>query len=144
MYRIYIFLLDELPKINYYKVIKSITWNKEGRRMSNDLMRKQSKNILNAINNFVSNTGLNDVKTTFDSKTGIASVIGNKDGFQYTTTLTKHMNGVVQTTTQFATNLGKEALISQIKALRKQGYKQQQIADMLKISQATVSKYLRK
>ena len=65
------------------------------------------------------------------------------DGFQYTTTLTKHMNGVVQTTTQFATNLGKEALISQIKALRKQGYKQQ-IADMLKISQATVSKYLRK
>lgn len=54
------------------------------------------------------------------------------------------MNGVVQTTTQFATNLGKEALISQIKALRKQGYKQQQIADMLKISQATVSKYLRK
>lgn len=49
--------------------------------MSNDLMRKQSKNILNAINNFVSNTGLNDVKTSFDSKTGIASVIGNKDGF---------------------------------------------------------------
>lgn len=98
MYRIYI-LRDELPKINYYKVIKNITRNKEGRRMSNDLMRKQSKNILNAINNFVSNTGLNDVKTTFDSKTGIASVIGNKDGFQYTTTLTKHMNGVVQTTT---------------------------------------------
>ena len=54
------------------------------------------------------------------------------------------MNGVVQTTTQFATNLGKEALTSQIKDLRKQGYKQQQIADMLKISQATVSKYLRK
>lgn len=50
----------------------------------------------------------------------------------------------MQTTTQFATNLGKEALISQIKALRKQEYKQQQIADMLKISQATVSKYLRK
>ena len=101
--------------------------------MSNDLIKGQSKNILAAINNFVSNTGLNDVKTTFDSKTGIASVIGNKDGFQYTTTLT-----------QFATNLGKEALTSQIKDLRKQGYKQQQIADMLKISQATVSKYLRK
>ena len=58
--------------------------------------------------------------------------------------LTKHVNGVVQTRTQFATNLGKEALTSQIKDLRKQGYKQQQIADMLKISQATVSKYLRK
>lgn len=112
--------------------------------MSNYLMKKQSKNILNAINSLIADVGLNDVKTTFDSKTGIASVIGNKDGFQYTTTLTQHMNGVVQTTTQFATNLGKEALSSQIKALRKQGYKQQQIADMLKISQATVSKYLRK
>lgn len=112
--------------------------------MSDNLMKKQPKNILTVMDNLVSDIGLNDVKTTFDSKTGIASVIGSKDGFQYTTTLTKHMNGVVQTTTQFATNLGKEALISQIKALRKQGYKQQQIADMLKISQATVSKYLRK
>ena len=112
--------------------------------MSDNLMKKQPKNILTVMDNLVSDIGLNDVKTTFVSKTGIASVIGNKDGFQYTTTLTKHMNGVVQTTTQFATNLGKEALISQIKALRKQGYKQQQIADMLKISQATVSKYLRK
>ena len=137
-------MLDKLAKINYYKVIKIIICNRKVKRMNNDLMKKQPKNILSAINSFISNTGLNDVKTTFDSKTGIASVIGNKDGFQYTTTLTKHMNGVVQTTTQFATNLGKEALISQIKALRKQGYKQQQIADMLKISQATVSKYLKK
>lgn len=137
-------MLDELPGTNYYKVIKITTYNREGKRMSNDLMRKKSKNILTAINSLVSDIGLNDVKTTFDSKTGIASVIGNKDGFQYTTTLTKHMNGIVQTTTQFGTNLGKEALISQIKDLRKQGFKQQQIADMLKISQATVSKYLRK
>ena len=112
--------------------------------MSKDLMKKQSQNILTVIDNLISDVGLNDVKTSFDSKTGIASVIENKDGFQYTTTLTKHLHGVVQTTTQFATNLGKEALISQIKDLRKQGYKQQQIADMLKISQATVSKYLRK
>lgn len=111
--------------------------------MSN-LIKKQSSNILVAVKNFVSEVGLNDVKTVFDSKTGIASIIGNKDGIQYTTTLTKHANGIIQTTTQFATNLGKEALSSQIKALRKQGYKQQQIADMLKISQATVSKYLRK
>ena len=116
----------------------------ENTNMSNDLIKKQPQNILNVINNFISDIGLNDVKTNFDSKTGIVSVVGNKDGFRYTTTLTKHMNGVVQTTTQFAPNLGKEALISQIKHLRKQGYKQQQIADMLKISQATVSKYLRK
>ena len=73
---------------------------------------------------------------------GITSVIGNRDGVQYTTTLTKHTN-FVQTTSQFATNLGKEALIAQIKELRRQGFKQQKITDMLNISQATVSKYLR-
>ena len=112
--------------------------------MNNNLTKKQSKNILAAINNLIANIGLDDVKTNFDSKTGIASVIGHKDGFQYTTTLTEHVNGVVQTSSKFALNLGKEALVSQIKALRKQGYKQQQIADMLKVSQATVSKYLRK
>ena len=112
--------------------------------MQNNVVKKQPQNILSAINDLVSDMGLNDVRTNFDSKTGIASVIGNKDGFQYTTTVTKHKNGVVQTTSQFVTNIGKEALIAQIKDLRKQGFKQQQIADMLKISQATVSKYLNK
>lgn len=110
--------------------------------MSNDLMKKQSENILRTMDNLVSNTGLNDVKTTFDSKTGIASVSGEKDGHQYTTTLTRHKNGVTRLSTQFDTNLDKEELILQIKELRKKGYKQQEIADILKISQATVSRYL--
>ena len=112
--------------------------------MNKYLIKNQSTNILDEINKFVSNTGLINVKTTFNSKTGIASISGNKDGFQYTTTLSKYKNGIVKTTTEFVINVGKDGLISQIKALRKQGYKQQQIADMLIISQATVSKYLRK
>ena len=112
--------------------------------MSNEIIKKQSQNVLGAINNLIANIGLKDVKTTFNSKNGTASVVGTKDGIQYTTTLTKQLYGVVQTTTQFAANLGKEALQAQIKDLRKQGYKQQQIADMLNISQATVSKYLKK
>lgn len=112
--------------------------------MKTDLVKKQTKNVLGAINDLVTNVGLSDVKTEFNAKTGSASVVGNKDGIQYTTTLTNYAHGVVQTTTEFVTNLGKEALITQVKDLRKQGYKQQQIADMLKISQATVSKYLRK
>ena len=53
---------------------------------------------------------------------GITSVIGNRDGVQYTTTLTKHTNDFVQTTSQFATNLGKEALIAQIKELRRSDF----------------------
>lgn len=112
--------------------------------MSNEITPKQQQNILTAINDLVSNIGLNDVKTNFNSKTGTASVTGNRNGIQYTTTLKKQLNGVIQTTSQFATNLSRDALKSQIRDLKKQGYKQQQIADMLNISQATVSNYLKK
>jgi transcriptional regulator len=50
---------------------------------------------------------------------------------------------MVQNQSCFESNLGKEALVSQVKSLRKQGYKQQEIADMLGISQSLVSKYSR-
>ena len=35
----------------------------ENTNMSNDLIKKQPQNILNVINNFISDIGLNDVKT---------------------------------------------------------------------------------
>lgn len=112
--------------------------------MKNKIIKNQPQDVFIAISNLIENIGLKDVITNINSKTGTVSIIGSKAGFQYTTTLTKQLNGTVKTTTKFATNLGKDALKSQIKDLKKQGYKQQQIADMLKISQATVSKYLKK
>ena len=89
----------------------------------------------------VTKIGLNDVKQSFNSKAGIATVSGTKDGIQHTI---KQLHGVIQTTAQFAVNMGRDALIAQAKDLSKQGYKQQQIALMLGVSQATISKYLRK
>lgn len=112
--------------------------------MANEIIKKQSQNVLAAIGELVSNVGLDDVKTNYNSKTGTASVVGTRNGIQYTTTLTRQSHGIVQTSTQFETNLGKDALRDQIKDLRKQGYKQKEIADMLKISQPTVCKYLKK
>lgn len=41
-------------------------------------------------------------------------------------------------------NLGKDGLKKQIKELKYQRYKQQEIADMLGVSQSTVSNYLKK
>ena len=111
--------------------------------MGNDLKKNNQPNILMAISDLVANIGLNDAKTNFNSKTGTASVTGNRDGIQYTTTLKKQLNGMIQTSTQFATNLSRDALKSQIKDLKRQGYTQQEIAGMLNISQPTVSKYLR-
>lgn len=112
--------------------------------MKNEITKQSQENVLLAINNLVKNVGLNDVKTSFNSKTGTASVTGNRNGIQYTTTLKKQQNGITQTSSQFNINISKDALKNQIKDLNKQGFKQQQIADMLNISQPTVSNYIKK
>ena len=112
--------------------------------MKNELTSQQQQNILSAIGNIVSTIGLDDVKTNINLKAGTASITGNKNGIQYTTTLTQHLGGMVKTTSEFAINTGRDVLKTQIKDLKKQGFKQTEIADMLNISQPTVSKYLKK
>ena len=113
--------------------------------MSSNMLpeKKKKNNIMEAIKCLVSDIGLDEVKTTFDSKTKTASVVGNKNGIQYTTTLTEHKSGSIQTNSMFEKNLGKDVLKKQIKKLKQQGYKQQKIADMLGVSQSTVSNYLK-
>lgn len=111
--------------------------------MPNDLINKQQNNILKAMSDFIANTGLENVKTSYNSKAGSANITGSQNGIQYTTTLQRQKNGVIQTNSQFSNNLGKEALIAQIKELLSQGYTQKEVADMLGISQPLVSKYSR-
>lgn len=101
----------------------------------------QPDSILEKVKSFISQTGLEDVKSVFDSKKGNATITGVKDGLQYTTTVQMQNNGIIQTNSQFSTNLGSEALGGQIMQLRAQNFTQCQVADMLGISQAAVSKY---
>lgn len=112
----------------------------------NNISKKntQNRDILTTVSDFISRIDLNDVVTKFDSKSGVASISGNKDGIQYTTTMKEYDYGIVETRTKFAINLVKDALTNQIKNLRNQGYKQTEIAKMLNISQSTVSKHLNK
>ena len=110
--------------------------------MGNNLVKK-GINVIQMLENFVAQTELENVKTTLNTKTGTASITGSKDGYQYTTTMQKETHCMVRTESMFECNLLKEALISQVKNLRRQGYKQQEIADMLGISQSLVSKYSR-
>ena len=112
--------------------------------MKNNITKKDSQNILAAFNSFITGLGLNDVKTSLNSKTGVATITGNKDGIQYTTTLTKYIDGIVNITSEFKINVGKDVLTSQVKELKKQGFKQTEIANMLNVSQSTVSNYLKK
>ena len=110
----------------------------------NEITLKQNTNILDAVNNLVGNLPLDDVKTQYNAKTGTASITGHRNGIQYTTTLSAQPEGVIQTNSMFAKNMGQDALENQIKKLKKEGYKQTEIAEMLGISQPTVSNYLRR
>lgn len=111
--------------------------------MKNHLQKNEKISGFQALEDFVSKTGLENVKTTYNTKTGTACIVGSKDGYQYTTTMQREMHGMVQTQSCFESNLGKEALVSQVKSLLQQGYKQREVADMLGISQSLVSKYSR-
>ena len=111
--------------------------------MKKELSSYQSKSPLDLVNEFVDQTGLNDTKMTINSKTGTVSIIGHKNGYQYTTTMQQEKHGNIVRNSSFEVNVGKEALVEQIKELRKEGYKQLEIADMLGISQSLVSKYSR-
>lgn len=111
--------------------------------MNNQLMKKGQISVLQSLENFITQTGLENVKTEVNTKTGTASITGSKDGYQYTTTMKREKHGVVQTQATFESNLGKEALISQVKQLLREGHKQREVANMLGISQSLVSQYSR-
>ena len=105
--------------------------------------KKEQVSGFQALENFVIQTGLENVKTTYNTKTGTACITGTKDGYHYTTTMQKDKHCVIQAQSRFESNFGKDALVSQVKSLLQQGYKQREVADMLGISQSLVSKYSR-
>lgn len=111
--------------------------------MSNELANK-STSISEKFQDFVNAVGLDDVKMAINTKNGTTTISGHKEGLQYTTTIKQEAKGMIQTSSQFDVNMSKDLLSEQIKELRKQGYKQKDIANMLGVSQATVSNYGRK
>lgn len=111
--------------------------------MKNEL-KKSDNGILSVLGKFVKDTGLQDVRTKLDSRTGTATITGNRDGMQYTTTIQHNRCGATKTISQYDTSVGRGAMIEQVKELHRQGYRQTEIADMLGVSQGTVSNYLRR
>lgn len=103
----------------------------------NNLMPSLMNNFIDSYSNF------EDLKYSFDNKKGVGTISGFLDGAKCTTTIKLEKNGFVQTNSRFDTDISKSDLIEQVKSLYSQGYKQRQIAEMLNISQSTVSKYLK-
>ena len=111
---------------------------------NNEIITDSNNSLLSAINELICSIPLDDVKTSFNAKTGTASITGHRNGVQYTTTLSKKKGGLIRKDSMFYKDMGRDALADQIKELKNDGYKQTEIADMLGVSQPTVSKYLRR
>ena len=106
-------------------------------------IKKKSNNNFEVLQNLNLQSDLQDVKSSFNIKTGIASFTGAKDGYQYTTIVKREQYGITQTMHKFEKNLSLNELVQQVKDLTAQGYKQRETAELLGISQASVSKYSR-
>lgn len=91
----------------------------------------------------VKETSLDSVEIRIDNKKMTKRLIISQDGHRYTMTEKQGNLGVVQTRTSFKVSQNKEEKIFQVRQLSQEGYKQNEIADMLGVSQSSVSKYLK-
>lgn len=113
--------------------------------MSEDLAinnEEKKVDLAKSLNEFIEQSGLEEVSVNYNTKTNTATFSGTKDNLRYTTTVKKENTGAIKTESVFETNCTKDALIDQVKSLYNQNYTQTEIATMLGISQSTVSKYL--
>ncbi len=98
--------------------------------------------MLKTLSGIIKELGLNNTTATYDNRAGTASVSGTRNGMRITATVSR--DGDLDDHNKKYATIGRSAAIEQVKELRKQGHTQVDIADMLGISQSTVSNYLRK
>ena len=101
-----------------------------------------SNNILDVANEFINENKIKNTKIFYDSTKCIVCITGDRDGALYKTVISCQDNNTDCLNPSLTKILDKQDLIFKIKELYNQGYTQQQIADMLGISQTTVHNYL--
>ncbi len=99
--------------------------------------------LLDTIKSQVTDNDVTEVSYKIDKKKGIMSISGKKNDESFRATQRFYNgNGMVQTAARFNANMSRSERADVVKQLRREGYKQQEIADMLGISQAQVSNIL--
>ena len=101
------------------------------------------ESMLHLIARIIDELGLSGAKTQYDARSGTATITGIKDGVRCTTTLRQDTPDFDKKV-KHSTTIGREAAVEQVKELYRQGYRQVDIAEMLDISQSTVSTYIHK
>lgn len=111
--------------------------------MNNSMSNQSTDNVLNLINEQINDNSIEEVTYKVNKKKGIINISGKKNDIVFSAT--KNLfdnNGIMQITSKFNKDISKNEKVKYIKDLSKKGLRQQEIANMLGISQAYVSNVL--
>ena len=111
--------------------------------MGKNELQKGFGGLLSTIMSQINDSDVTEVSYKIDKRKGIMNISGKKNDESFRATQRFYGdNGMVQTAARFKQNMSRPERVNVVKQLRREGYKQQEIADMLGISQAQVSNIL--
>ena len=111
--------------------------------MVNKVINHSSNSILHLINEQVNDDSIEEITYKINKKKGIINITGKKSDEVFSATKTLFDDcGIIQVASEFKANMSKSDRIEHVKKMRKKGFKQQEIANMIGISQAQVSNIL--
>ena len=112
--------------------------------MAKNGLKKTSGTLLSAIQAQLDDDDVTEITYKINKKKGIMTVHGKKNNEAFRATQQIYgENGALQSASHFNADMDKSERKKVAKDLRKKGYKQQEIADTLQISQSQVSNLLR-
>lgn len=111
--------------------------------MGKNEIQKNSNGLLDTIKSQIEDDEVTEVTYRINKKKGIMSISGKKNDEAFRATRQLYGdNGTVQSASRFNANIDRSERSQIVRDMYRQGYKQQEIADMLGISQSQVSNIL--
>ena len=108
--------------------------------MKENALQPNYGGLMKTISTQIQDDAVTEVTYKINKEKGILSVHGKKNGEIFRSTQELYNGfGIVQNSSSFHTITDRTERATVVKELRQKGYKQQEIADMLGISQAQVS-----
>ena len=110
--------------------------------MAKNELQKGFDGLLSTIMSHINDSDVTEVSYKIDKCKGIMNISGKKRDEVFRATQHFYDKGVVKTASSFRANMSRSERKKLVKQLRREGFKQQDIADRLGISQSQVSNIL--
>lgn len=111
--------------------------------MSKNELQKGFNGLLNTIQSQIEDDDVTEISYKINKKKGIVSISGKKNNEAFRATQQIYgNNGTLQSASRFNANIDRSERAKIVRDMYRKGYKQQEIADTLGISQSQVSNIL--